>query len=155
MKRLFACLAFAALPLSAQASGDLARQWGQEASRLSEQTSEMIFAVDRGQPLEISETYTLDVYRFGRTSADLARWIDSANGPNDLSCLFRGMAAESEDQLMALESPEGQQTRTESLNRLASLFSDAELVAVAAQRRASIKQMKANQETSQCAVDRW
>ena len=132
LKRLAACLILTALPLSAQASTDLARQWGQEASRLSVETAQLIHAVDLGQPLEISETYTLDVYRFGRTSADLARWIDGARGPGDLGCLLRSMAAESEDQLIALEDPAS--TQRDSLNRLAILFSNAERIASVAQK---------------------
>lgn len=132
LKRLAACLILTALPLSAQASTDLARQWGQEASRLSVETAQLIHAVDLGQRLEISETYTLDVYRFGRTSADLARWIDGARGPGDLGCLLRSMAAESEDQLIALEDPAGAQR--DSLSRLAIMFSNAERVASVAQK---------------------
>lgn len=138
LKRLTACLILAALPLSAQASTDLARQWGLEASRLSVETLEMIHAVDLGQPLEISETYTLDVYRFGRTSADLARWIDAARGPGDLGCLLRSMAAESEDQLIALEDPASAQR--DSLNRLAIMFSNAERVASVAQKPLKVAQ---------------
>ena len=44
MIRLISCLFLGALPLSAQASTDLARQWGQEASRLSIETTAMIHA---------------------------------------------------------------------------------------------------------------
>jgi hypothetical protein len=148
MKRLVSCLILTALPFSAQASTDLARQWGQEASRLSMETTEMIYAVDIGQPLELSETFALDVYRFGRTSADLARWVDGARGPQDLACIFRGMATESEDQLMALEGLDGIHAQRESLSRLAALFSNAQRVAVVAQRPAA--SVRIAQPTSPC-----
>ncbi len=136
MKPLFACLAMALQPISAQASTDLARQWGLEASRLSAETSEILYAADQGQALDVSDTYAVDVYRFARTSADLARWIDTAHGSYDLSCLFRIMAEQSEDQLMALETPSDPYEQRESLRRLAATFSDAERIAIAAQRRA-------------------
>lgn len=153
MKRLLACLFFAVLPLSAHANTDLARQWGQEASRLSEATSEFIFALDMGQSAEIPETFALDVYRFGRTSSDLARWIDSSNGPNDLGCIFRGMAAESEDQLIALETEAGLVEHRASLRRLAAMFADAEVIAIAAQRRTPTAGRVATTLKQTCAAD--
>lgn len=148
LKRLATCLILTTSPLSAQASTELARQWGQEASRLSVETAQLIHAVDLGQPLEISETYTLDVYRFGRTSADLARWIDGARGPGDLGCLLRSMAAEFEDQLIALEDPAGAQR--DSLSRLAIMFSNAERVAGVAQKPLNDTQVP--QRFANCSV---
>jgi len=136
MKRLLACLCMFIAPLSAEANTDLARQWGVEASRLSLETADLITAVDLGKSSDISETYTLDVYRFGRTSADLARWIDRSNGPNDLGCIFRGMATESQTQLIELESSQVETDHRESLRRLAVMFADAEMIAIAAQKRA-------------------
>ncbi len=150
LKPLFACAAIATLPFSAQASTDLARQWGLEASRLSAQTTEMILTVDQGQSLEISGTYALDVYRFARTSVELARWVDTAERSRTMSCIFRGMAAESEDQLMVLELPSGAKEQRESLSRLASMFSDAERVAVAAQRPVSSIRVQTAKPSSAC-----
>lgn len=134
MKRVFLSLLLSALPLSAEASTELARQWGLEANRLSAETIDLILAVDMGQPPEVSDRFALDVYRFGRTSADLARWIDASAGPNDLGCIFRGMAAESEDQILVLEDASDQTRQRESLRRLASMFADAEIIALVAQR---------------------
>ena len=153
MKRLFASLILAALPLSAQASTDLAHQWGLEASRLSAETSTLIDAVDTGRPADVTDTYVLDVYRFGRTSADLAKWIDGSNGPNDLGCIFRGMAAESEVQLEHLETSDETLTHRESLRRLASMFADAEMIAVAAQRRAPTPGLISAAPKASCAAD--
>ena len=153
MKRLLACLAISISPLAAEASTDLAREWGAEANRLSAETAQLIHAVDLGQRADISDRYALDLYRFGRTSQDLAIWIDDSNGPNDLGCIFRGMAAESEDQLEQLELSDAPTARRESLRRLASMFADAEMIAVAAQRRAPTQGLAATGTKASCAAD--
>ena len=153
MKRLLACLAISISPLAAEASTDLAREWGAEANRLSAETAQLIHAVDLGQRADISDRYALDLYRFGRTSQDLAIWIDDSNGPNDLGCIFRGMAAESEDQLEQLELSDAPTARRESLRRLASMFADAEMIAVAAQRRAPTPGLAATGTKASCAAD--
>ena len=153
MKRLLACLAVSISPLAAEASTDLAREWGAEANRLSAETAQLIHAVDLGQRADISDRYALDLYRFGRTSQDLAIWIDDSNGPKDLGCIFRGMAAESEDQLEQLELSDAPTARRESLRRLASMFADAEMIAVAAQRRAPTPGLAATGTKASCAAD--
>lgn len=153
MKRFLACLCLFAAPITAEASTELARQWGIEAGRLSLETSELISSVDMGESTEVSDTYALDVYRFGRTSADLARWIDHSNGPGDLGCIFRGMASESETQLIELESPTANSDQRESLRRLAEMFADAEVIAIAAQRRASARAVGVHTPANSCAAD--
>ena len=87
MKRLLTSCLLLLLPLSAQASTDLAQQWGKEAGRLSSQTVDMMLAIDLGEDMTLTDQFALDVYRFGRTSADLAVWIDNSKGPNDLGCI--------------------------------------------------------------------
>ena len=153
MKRLLLSLICAALPLQAQASTELARQWGAEANRLGLETSGLILAVDRGERIELSDHFALDLYRFGRTSADLAHWVDGSNGPQDLGCIFRGMAAESEDQLRILETETAATERRESLRRLASMFSDAEMIAVAAQRRSAAPSLTPDNTAASCSAD--
>ena len=153
MKRFLACLSLIAAPLSAEASTELARQWGVEAVRLSAETSSLIASVDMGEAAQISDTFALDVYRFGRTSADLARWIDHSNGPGDLGCIFRGMASESETQLIELEAPASQGEQRESLRRLAEMFADAEIIAIAAQRRAPARAVGVHTSANSCAAD--
>lgn len=153
MKRAILCLLLSALPLTANASTELARQWGVEAGRLSAETVSLMLAVDLGEPAELSETLTLDIYRFGRTSADLARWIDGSNGPDDLSCIFRGMASESEDQLMALEQADTPLSQRDHLRRLASMFADAEIIALAAQRRAPVTRVLPNNPRAACSAN--
>lgn len=149
MKRLFTSIFLLLLPLSAQASTELARQWGVEASRLSGATSEMMLAVDMGESLAVTDEFAMDLYRFGRTSADLAVWIDDTKGPNDLGCIFRGMADEAETQLSSLET----RPERETLRRLSSLFADAEMIAIAAQRRAPTPGLLAHTKTASCAAD--
>lgn len=153
MKRFLACLILMITPLSAEASTELARQWGMEAMRLSTETTDLIMAVDMGETAEISDTYALDIYRFGRTSADLAQWIDQSDGPHDLGCIFRGMAAESESQLSDLESPLATIEHRDTLRRLAVMFSDAEVISVAAQHRAPARAVGMSASPSSCAGD--
>ena len=153
LKPLLACAAIAVLPLGAHASTDLARQWGAEASRLSAETSEMILAIDRGETSGVSDTYAVDVYRFGRTSADLAAWTESIDGSHQLDCIFRGIALDSEDQLAALESRSGLQDQRDSLQRLAVIFSNAERVAVMAQHSAGSANPSAFNRPTPCAFE--
>lgn len=153
MKRFLACLCLIITPLSAEASTELARQWGVEAHRLSAQTTDLIMAVDLGETAEISDTYALDIYRFGRTSSDLARWIDQSDGPHDLGCIFRGMAAESETQLTDLDTTLATVEQRDTLRRLAVMFSDAEIIAIAAQHRAPARTVGLTASPSSCAGD--
>lgn len=150
MKRFLISLLVAMSPVAAHASTDLAQQWGSEASRLSAETATLIHALDMGQPTEISETYALDVYRFGRTSADLAQWIDNSDGPNDLGCIFRGMAGESVSQLERLDTDPALDNQRASLKRLAGMFADAEIISLAAQRRSPDAKPDASMETQSC-----
>lgn len=153
MKRLLTSCLLLFLPLSAQASIDLAQQWGKEAGRLSSQTIDMMLAIDLGEDLILTDQFALDVYRFGRTSADLAVWIDDSKGPNDLGCIFRGMAAESEAQLQTLETSTETQPQRESLRRLASVFADAEMIAIAAQQRAPAPSLISKSSHATCSAD--
>lgn len=153
MKRLLTSCLLLLLPLSAQASTDLAQQWGKEAGRLSSQTVDMMLAIDLGEDMTLTDQFALDVYRFGRTSADLAVWIDNSKGPNDLGCIFRGMAAESEKQLQTLETSTETQPQRESLRRLASVFADAEMIAIAAQQRAPAPSLISKSSHATCSAD--
>ena len=150
MKRFLISLLVVMCPVAGHASTDLAQQWGSAARRLSAETATLIHALDMGQPTEISETYALDVYRFGRTSADLAQWIDSSNGPHDLGCIFRGMAGESASQLERLDAEPALSDRRASLQRLAGMFADAEIISLAAQRRTPAAKPEASLKTQSC-----
>ena len=127
MKRLIASLVLVALPFSAAASPDLARDWGTKASALYEDTIELLES-----DADIPDSYETEIGRFALTAGRLGSWIDGSGGPSDLGCIFRGMAEEGETQLMALESAETPDAREDSLKRLATMFSDAEAIAAAA-----------------------
>lgn len=135
MTRLLLCFFMFLFPLGAQANPELARYWGLEANRLSTQTSDLMHSIDTGQALEISDTYVIDIHRFGRTSTQLALWNDRANGPNALGCFFRGLAMDAENSLSGLEARADLRQRRESLLQLSAMFSDAQVIAIAAQRR--------------------
>jgi len=152
MSLLLTCFGMFMGPGGAEGTTDLAREGGVEAGRRSLETADLITAVDLGNSSNISETYMLDVYRFGRTSADLAKWLDTSNGPNDLGCIFRGMATESETQLIELETSQAKTEHRESLRRLAVMFADAEMIAIAAQKRAPAYAVGVSTPPSTCTA---
>lgn len=127
MKRLIASFVLVALPFSAAASPELARDWGTKASTLYEDTVELLESDD-----SIPDSYETEIGRFALTAGRLGSWIDGSGGPSDLGCIFRGMAEEGETQLLALESADTPDAREDSLTRLATMFSDAEAIAAAA-----------------------
>lgn len=132
MKRLILACAAAALPFAASASPQLATDWGVKASGLYQETVGLIQAVDTSGETSIPADYEAEIARFADAASRLGSWVDTNHGPSDLGCIFRGMAQEGEVQLDALyEARSPRQTR-ESLIRLATMFSDAEVIAVAA-----------------------
>ena len=132
MKRLLVTLVAIALPFTASASPELASHWGMKASDLHEMTTGLIGAIDTSGKVNISHEYEIEIERFAMTASDLALWIDGHNGPSDLGCIFRGMAQEGELQLGALDGAGSPSEARQSLVRLATMFSDAEIIAIAA-----------------------
>ncbi|MEM5517925.1 hypothetical protein WNY37_13285 [Henriciella sp. AS95] len=132
MKRLFLAIAAATLPFAASASPQLATDWGVKASDLYQETVDFIENVDRSGETAIPAEYETEIVRFAHAAAKLGSWIDGNNGPSDLGCIFRGMAQEGEVQLDALYDAQSPVQTRESLVRLATMFSDAEIIAVAA-----------------------
>lgn len=130
MKRLIACLVLCALPFTASASPELARDWGTRASTLYQETVSMLNS--DSDLSDVPDSYETEIGRFALTAGRLGSWIDGSGGPSDLGCIFRGMAAEGENQLAALEAAETPQGREQSLKRLATMFSDAEAIGAAA-----------------------
>lgn len=153
MKRFLTCLALLAAPIVASATPEMAKQWGAEAADLRERTADLISEIDIGGTPAIDDIYELDVYRFGRSSAGLAIWIDNSDGPKDLACIFRGMAAESEAQLLSLEDMSDKLQSREALRRLSTMFADAEMISSAAQRRSATPGLKSNSHPNSCAAD--
>lgn len=132
MKRFLVALVAAALPLSAAASPELAGDWGIKASALHEETVDLIATLERGGETSIPQSYEIEVERFALAASHLGHWVDGKDGPSDLGCIFRGMAEEGSVQLGALDDAETASQTRKSLVRLATMFSDAEVIAVAA-----------------------
>ena len=125
LKRLCLSAAICGLAISplASADADLARDWSAAAGQLYGETVDLLEAE------AIPVRFENDVARFSLSATRLARWVEAEGGPQDLSCIFRGMAEEAEVQLATLDT----NTRPHSaLMRLAVLFHDAEGIALAA-----------------------
>ncbi|MEQ9315633.1 MAG: hypothetical protein RLN72_07260 [Henriciella sp.] len=132
MKRLILALAAIALPFTASASQQLASDWGIKASGLYEDTVTLIEAIDTAGETPIPHDYEVEIERFALAAGKLGSWIDGNDGPSDLGCIFRGMAEEGVVQLDALYEAGSPADTRASLVRLATMFSDAEVIAVAA-----------------------
>lgn len=132
MKRLITAACLAALPFTASASPELAADWGIKAGDLRDETASYIAVLDRTGTIDIPHDFEIEIERFAMAAGRLGSWIDGNDGPSDLGCIFRGMAEEGEVQLDALSEAETPRARHESLVRLATMFSDAEIIAVAA-----------------------
>lgn len=132
MKRILVILAALAAPLYAAASPGLAGDWGIKASGLYEETAELIAELDTDAQASIPQSYEIEIERFAVAASQLGSWVDGNDGPSDLGCIFRGMAEEGSVQLEALEQAETPSQTRASLVRLATMFSDAEVIAIAA-----------------------
>lgn len=152
MKRLLTCFALLLSSAPAQASSELAQQWGLEAHRLSLQTAQIMFAIDTGQSVAIEDAYVMDLYRFGRTSRDLAAWSERTGRSEDLGCMFRDMANQATAQLSIFEDDQALSEQRESLRHLESMFDDAVSVAIIAQRHAQPASHGKERISSRCSV---
>jgi hypothetical protein len=153
MKRLLLALGLIALPLTAHASPEEAKSWGQDAAMLERQTAQLINVIDMGRKTAPSEDYVLGVSRFGRTASNLAVWNDSKGGPKDLGCIFRGMASESETQTLALLEQSDALKARETLKRLEGMFSDAQLIAQAAATQTPTPTLERRHQSETCPMD--
>ncbi len=145
MKRLIAAIAVLATPLTAAATPELAHEWGNKAASLHAQTTNLITAIDMGEQPDFALSYLLEIERFSVTASRLGQWIDTSNGASDLGCIFRGMAAEGEVQLNTLDGAHASDTARDALRRLAAMFADAEMIALASTyRRAGLDANRAS-----------
>ena len=152
MKRLLLALLLLLAP-EAGASPELADQFGLKASGLYEDTVAAANALRSGGDADLLEDYIDELSVFAGTALKLGSWSDAQAGASDFGCIFRGMAAESETQLIELESPATGSDQRESLRRLAEMFADAEIIAIAAQRRASARAVGVHTPANSCAAD--
>lgn len=132
MKRILAVLALLTVPFHAAASPELAGDWGIKAGDLRQETASLIESIDRSGKAEIPQAFEVEIERFSYAATRLGQWVDGNDGPSDLGCIFRGMAEEGVVQLDALDTADTARAKRDSLVRLASMFSDAEVIAVAA-----------------------
>ncbi len=128
MKRQLSMLALICLfglPAVASDAG-LARSWAAEAGSLHEALSDL---PTHDLPSDLESR----LVRFGRISGRLAVSGDEdAPVPADLVCIFNGMAAETSNQLTALDEAESQADTDTAFERLMIMLVDAEDVGEAA-----------------------
>ena len=159
MKRL-AALLIVALALASPAAADtLAQQVQAEASRLLLQVKSAETAANAkpsAKPAPLSSTLVADLERFGLAAVRLSGEIDKAGGPKDLRCIFRGMAAETDNQLKAVAAAANGAAQAKALSRLNHMLSDAALIAPAvggpAQAKAAANAR--NAAAQQCDISR-
>lgn len=135
MRRLLLAICLLCVPLNAAATPELAAQWGYKAADLHAETSDLISQIDQGELPTFNPEFLYEVERFAINASRLGHWIEQTGSAPDLGCIFRGMAAEGELQLEALDTSSGQGETRAALRRLASMFADAEVIAVASSRR--------------------
>ncbi len=82
----------------------------------------------------ISDDFIVYMQRFGLSASRLSNVMERANGPVDMQCIFRGMAKETGDQLLAISRAKTGFEQAEALNRIVSMLDDAALVSKAAER---------------------
>ncbi|MFN3834991.1 MAG: hypothetical protein ACK4NO_03710 [Glycocaulis sp.] len=75
------------------------------------------------------EAFLARTAQFAGDARALANWIQANNGPVDLPCIFRGMAADVEARSSALASAGDTETRAREYASLAELFSHAVIFA--------------------------
>lgn len=159
MKRILAAFALAALLALPAAADTLAQQIHTEASRLLLQVKSAEAAANAkpsARPAPLSPALVADLQRFGLAAVRLSREIDKAGGPTDLRCIFRGMAAETDNQLKAASGATNGAAQAKALSRLNHMLSDAVLIAPAvggpAQVRAAANARSA--AAQQCEISR-
>ena len=116
-----------ALALPANATPELAKAWGEQASELYSQLNDV-----SGEALP--EDLEAGLERFGRTATRLAgSGTDSAPLPTDLGCIFRGMAEETRVQLEAIHKARTSTDAAAARKRLLSMLDDAKAVSQSAE----------------------
>lgn len=145
MRCLITAACLAGLTLPAQASPELALDFGNEAAMLYTETAHAL----AGAPLP--ERFEDDLVQFSVTAGRLAAWVDRSGRPSDLGCIFRGMSEEAAGQLDAMTQSGA---RAASLRRLAALFHDAQMISLAARyAKPSETQGQADTALASCPAD--
>ena len=131
MKRLIFDLSMAIAPM-ANASPELAEQFGVKAQGLYIETVEVSGVLLNDTSAELSDDYINELAVFAGTALKLGQWSDSQAGASDFGCIFRGMAEEADKQLFELEIARTPAAKRDALKRLIAMFDDAQSIAAAA-----------------------
>ena len=136
MMRQILLAALAATVLGAQAHAgpgqdfaDFATRLGSEASARSQAAAQRPAAP--AHPLDIEDSFGFELEQFSVEALMLSRQIDAAGGPIDLRCIFRGMSADAERRLGALNAAETAAEQAHIYSALADLMRDASEIAPA------------------------
>lgn len=135
LKRLIFALSLLSTPLAAEASQDLALEWGQKAAALRADTTEYIDAIDYGYEPVIGDDYLTEIERFAVNAGRLGRWLNSTGGAGDLSCVVSKLAIESERELSSLLNAPDSSSQRLALVHVSDMLSQAEYIAVVSARR--------------------
>ena len=131
MKRLIIVATLVFAPM-ANASPELAEQFGVKAGGLYQETVAFANRLHGGGEAQLSEAYAEELAIFAGTALKLGSWSDAQAGASDFGCIFRGMAEEADVQLSELEEATTTAQKSAALSRLIAMFDDAQAIAVAA-----------------------
>lgn len=131
LKHTFFALVLGLTAATASASPETAENWGIQASEIYDEASSMITGVDQQSFHGLAPDFEDRLIRFASTASYLGAWTDETQDAPDLGCIFRGMAEESELQLIALEQAQSVQEMKAALRRIATMADDAQSIAVA------------------------
>jgi hypothetical protein len=108
---------------------------GAEAARLNQQVKAAQSEAARRpalKPAALDAALVQDLQIFGMNASRMALDISARGGPQDLGCIFRGMAEETDVQLGAAASAVNGTQQAAALDRLSRMLRDAEEIAPAA-----------------------
>lgn len=77
------------------------------------------------QPLDIEDPFYFELEQFAADAMRLSRLLADHGGPQDLQCIFRGMSADAEARLEALNAAERQSEQARIYRAIADLMRDA------------------------------
>ena len=158
MSRFCAPLIVACLALALFAPLAPAQAGPQEAQRLQTQAALLLdnarISLDTAlsapalAPPDLSPAFVAGLQAFGLAASRLSLEIENAGGPQDMRCIFRGMAEETGAQLDAMMLAHTGADQAAALERIVSMLDDAKLVA-----RAAALSLQAASETDAPATD--
>jgi len=131
LKHTLAALILALSASAASASPETAENWGLQASDIYNDAAAMMTSIDQRSFDGITPDFEDRLIRFASTASYLGGWTDETQTSPDLGCIYRGMAEESELQLIAVENAQTAADLKAALSRIATMADDAQSIAVA------------------------